>query len=579
MGGTRFVQETTLKRGRLAQGILVVVLGALALGGCDASYPSTDWENPSYDHAALSGGFQLLGTHADAPCTGCHASTNYAPLFQPADGNDCVACHRADYEAQHASQGYPTTCTLCHTPTVWSDGAFDHADLSGGFNLLQVHGGLPCTACHDAETFAPLFEPVDASDCATCHSGDFPDAHQSRGYPENCTFCHTPTAWQNGVFDHATLSGGFELLGIHVNLKCTYCHDGETWEVEQNPEGPTDCVACHQYRYEDAHGGSGYPTTCIACHTPTTWSDVSFDHPLVANGFELLGVHDELACSACHEAGTFEPIFQPEDANDCVACHQADYDAQHQGTGFPLTCTSCHTPTSWSGGTFDHSAVSGGFQLVGVHRETACTGCHNPDGFTPIFDPVDETDCLACHQEEYDSQHAADGYPTDCSFCHTPTRWSDGSFDHAAASGGFSLLGIHAEAPCLSCHDAETFAPLFTPADETDCVSCHQAQYDAQHSTDGYPTDCTYCHTPTTWANNTFDHDGDYFPIFTGEHSTRWSTCATCHTNPDDFSVFTCFTCHAHNQISMDNRHSGFAGYAYVPSACVSCHPDGTADD
>jgi hypothetical protein len=110
-------------------------------------------------------------------------------------------------------------------------------------------------------------------------------------------------------------------------------------------------------------------------------------------------------------------------------------------------------------------------------------------------------------------------------------------------------------------------------------VACHLYRYEDAHADSGYPTTCIACHTPTTWADDTFDHDGDYFPIFTGEHSVRWSTCATCHTNPDDFSVFTCFTCHAHNQISMDNRHSGLGGYAYVPSACLSCHPKGTADD
>jgi hypothetical protein len=108
-------------------------------------------------------------------------------------------------------------------------------------------------------------------------------------------------------------------------------------------------------------------------------------------------------------------------------------------------------------------------------------------------------------------------------------------------------------------------------------LTCHQADYDGEHSGSGFPTTCLSCHTPTAWTAVSFDHDTDFFPIFTGDHAPRWSDCATCHTDPDDFSVFTCFNCHVHNQAAMDNKHEGRAGYSYVPSACLSCHPDGTS--
>jgi hypothetical protein len=109
-------------------------------------------------------------------------------------------------------------------------------------------------------------------------------------------------------------------------------------------------------------------------------------------------------------------------------------------------------------------------------------------------------------------------------------------------------------------------------------VACHQADYDDEHQGSGYPTDCAACHTSTVWSDGSFDHDADYFPIFSGNHQGKWSDCATCHTNPGDFSVFSCFGCHVHNQTSMDNKHEGRTGYVYASSACLSCHPNGSGD-
>ncbi|MGD2121575.1 MAG: hypothetical protein PVJ76_07515, partial [Gemmatimonadota bacterium] len=120
---------------------------------------------------------------------------------------------------------------------------------------------------------------------------------------------------------------------------------------------------------------------------------------------------------------------------------------------------------------------------------------------------------------------------------------------------------------------------LFDPVDGNDCVACHQADYDGEHAGSGYPTNCAACHTPTVWIPANFDHDRDYFPIFSGKHRGKWSVsgCSTCHTNPDNFSSFTCFACHKHNQTNMDNDHSEVSGYEYSSPACLSCHPNGTA--
>ena len=150
-----------------ATGLLVLCVAWVS--ACDLSYPTSDWDDPAVDHLALSGGFDLIGVHETAMCSGCHDPSNYAPKFDPMDESDCIACHQADYDGKHAPAGYPTNCTLCHTPTEWGDGSFDHQVSSGGFDLWGPHLRLPCTACHVPETWEPRFDPEDSRDCVACH--------------------------------------------------------------------------------------------------------------------------------------------------------------------------------------------------------------------------------------------------------------------------------------------------------------------------------------------------------------------------------------------------------------------------
>ena len=301
---------------RVRKGSFFVLV--LVLSSCDLSYPPSAWGDPTYDHGTLSGGFELLGTHSDAPCTDCHAPGNYEPLFQASDGTDCQACHQEEYQDRHGATGYPQHCTLCHTPTVWADGSFDHEASSQGFALLGVHGSISCTVCHDRDTFAPVFDPSSPTDCGACHQAIVPQWHVQGGFPAGCESCHTPTAWAEGSFHHLSQSGSFELLGVHEDLSCTSCHEAGTMEPRFDPEDAQDCVVCHETLYAAVHGGTGFPTTCGNCHTATAWQDGEFRHATISGGFELLGVHAEMACTACHHPDTFAPLADPQGAEDCL---------------------------------------------------------------------------------------------------------------------------------------------------------------------------------------------------------------------------------------------------------------------
>ncbi|MFC1661185.1 cytochrome c3 family protein [Gemmatimonadota bacterium] len=392
-----------------------------------------------------------------------------------------------------------------------------------------------------------------------------------------CDPSYAPTVWSDPQIDHAAVAAGFQLLGVHAGKPCTSCHDAATFEPLFDPADENDCAVCHLGEYEGEHGGRGFPTTCAACHTPTAWGDGTFNHGAISGGFDLIGTHANRACTACHDPATFEPLFDPADANDCVACHSGDFPAQHQSGSYPTDCAACHTPTAWGDGTFNHGAISGGFDLIGAHANRACTACHDPATFEPLFDPADANDCVACHSGDFPAQHQSGSYPTTCAACHTPTAWGDGTFNHGAISGGFDLIGTHANRACTACHDAATFEPLFDPADENDCAVCHLGEYEGEHGGRGFPTTCAACHTPTAWGDGTFNHDGQYFPIFSGKHREEWTSCSTCHSDPDDYSVFTCFNCHKHNQTDMDEDHSEVSGYVYKSPNCLSCHPRGNS--
>ena len=151
-------------------GLFVVVMLAGFLGACELDYPTTTWNDPSYDHADLSQGFELVGPHEGAACSGCHEAGNMALKFEPSGNQDCATCHATDFQAQHADEEYPMTCLTCHDGQVWDRGPFNHQVDSGGFDLWGPHAALACSQCHlYPGSFAPRFNASSSQDCQACH--------------------------------------------------------------------------------------------------------------------------------------------------------------------------------------------------------------------------------------------------------------------------------------------------------------------------------------------------------------------------------------------------------------------------
>ena len=159
--------------------------------------------------------------------------------------------------------------------------------------------------------------------------------HSGSGYPETCLTCHQVTTWTGATVDHGAVSGGFALPVDHETLGCTSCHTPDGTGTLFSPTSADDCVACHQADFQREHSGSGYPDDCTVCHTTSGWDGATTDHTALSNGFGLLGNHGILPCTSCHIPGGGGTLFDPTTPEDCVACHQTDYQAQHSGSGYP----------------------------------------------------------------------------------------------------------------------------------------------------------------------------------------------------------------------------------------------------
>jgi Zn finger protein HypA/HybF involved in hydrogenase expression len=385
----------------------------------------------------------------------------------------------------------------------------------------------------------------------------------------DCAECHNPERWapvdKPPSFRHEKT--GFALQAAHARASCRGCHTSLVF----NRVG-TDCADCHR----DAHRGEmGFQ--CDACHTPTTWTnqrDMFQAH--ARTRFPLFASHARLDCTACHRSQ--KPYEYRNTPAECGNCHLETYlkttNPSHVQAGFPRRCEDCHnlTAPTWRSAVFSHPAS---FPLTGGHARLACARCHTSGSYAGT-----SSACASCHQADYarttNPNHSAGRFPTTCENCHTTTAWRPATFDHDQSR--FPLTGAHTRVDCARCHTGGRYQG--TP---TDCYSCHQASYagtsNPNHAASGFPTDCASCHSTSAWRPASFDHDGRYFPIYSGSHRGRWSSCSDCHVSAGNYRAFECIVCHAHsNKAQVDRDHGGVNGYRYASSACYQCHRNGRAD-
>lgn len=512
--------------------------------------------------------FPLAGAHYRADCSACHPSASLL-RFEP-NGVECIDCHRKDFNAttspNHIQANYSTNCLECHSinSITWGGTNINHSF----FPLTLGHAVSDCYLCHTTHTFTAI-----STDCVSCHLTNYNSStnppHKTANFQTTCTDCHTTNpGWKPALFTiHNTY---YPLTGAHLTTDCNNCHNNNYAIIL-----PTICVGCHQSNFDHStnppHTSLNIPNTCADCHTTNPgWKPATF--AIHNNYWPLTGGHLTADCNSCHNNNYTNTLL-----TTCVSCHQANYNQTtnppHVSLTIPTTCGDCHTTNpGWKPATF---AIHNNYwPLTGTHLTTDCNSCHN-NNYTNTL----STACVSCHQTNYNQttnpNHATISIPTTCADCHTTDPgWSPATFP--IHSNYYVLAGAHLTIACSACHGTNYNNTL-----PTTCVGCHLNDYNQTnnppHASGQYPTDCTMCHTQTAWSPSTFNHDAQYFPIYSGHHNGTWTSCGDCHTNSSNYQVFSCLTCHAHNQTDMDNSHSGIAGYSYNSNACYNCHPTGSA--
>ena len=515
------------------------------------------WETEFIDHDF----FPLTLGHDIEDCNACHLSSDFSDISA-----ECVSCHQNDYNEStnpnHQSLNLSLDCVVCHTTDPdWMPARFDIHDEYYPLNGAHAKISDDCAICHNGDyNNTP-------NTCVGCHQDDYDDTtnpnHVQAQFSTDCMECHNENDWIPATFDHD--SQYFPIYsGEHEGEwdSCTDCHT--------NPNNFADytCTSCHTNpeTNDDHKGISGYvyeDSACFACH-PTGDAGEGFDHN--STGFPLTGGHIDIDCTQCHITNNYSDA-----SPDCVTCHQNDYDntqnPNHISTGYSTDCVSCHTTNlGWTPANVNHDF----FPLTLGHDIQDCNQCHTTGNYSDA-----SPDCVTCHQNDYDNtqnpNHTSTGFSTDCVSCHTTNpNWTPTNWDH---NNIYPLNGAHAiiADDCAACHNGD-----YTNTPNT-CVGCHQDDYNnttnPNHIGAQFPVDCMVCHTESAWVPSTFDHDGQYFPVYNGAHAGSWATCAECHTNPNNYGIFTCLTCHTSAQ--TNNDHSEVSGYIYESNACFQCHPDG----
>ena len=529
------------------------------------------WTGPNFTHTF----FPLTLGHDIRDCDQCHTpGADYSTI-----SSDCFTCHESDYAASsnpnHQQAELSTNCLDCHTTQPgWKPADFrTHDNLYFPIYSGEHNGEWEtCTDCHTSSSNYGIFS------CINCHehsSSEMNDEHNDiSGYEYNsnaCFECH-PTGSEDFVFNHNT--SNFPLTGAHIDTQCSDCHTSGYSGTSSS------CVDCHTIDFNQTtqpnHQQAELSTECKDCHTTEPgWSPADF--AIHDNQFFPIysGEHggEWNTCIECHNSPNNYALFT------CIDCHDhniTDMNDEHEGIGGYIyesnACFECH-PTGDGEGVFDHNTSN--FPLTGEHTTTDCASCH-ANGYAGTT-----TDCFECHIVDFNQStnpsHVSINLSNDCATCHTTNAdWQPASFNNH--NEFYVLSGAHSALlnDCDGCHNGN-----YTSTQNT-CIGCHQDEYnqttDPPHASAQFSTDCLTCHTESAWEPSTFEHDGQYFPIYSGEHNGEWNACVDCHTTPGDYALFSCIDCHEHNQTDMNEEHDGENGYIYSSPACLECHPNGSED-
>ena len=502
---------------------------------CEQCHKSTNsWRPANFSHTK----FPLVGVHATLQCSSCHQGGQYTGL-----SGECYSCHKAKYDSttnpNHATAGYSTNCTQCHSASAssWKGATFSHTK----FPLTGLHTTVECAKCHLNNQYTGT-----PRECYACHwTRNQKDPWKLR-LGQTCEQCHNSSGWKPANWRHSSPPASWSLTGIHTTLSCAICH------VNYQPVAGRDCNSCHRARYDATtnpnHRASGFPTTCEQCHNTSAWRPATFSH----TRFPLTGLHTTVECAKCHLNNQYTGT-----PRECYACHWTRNQKDPWKLRLGQTCEQCHNTSTWKPANWSHSSSPAIWPLTGLHNTTACTTCH------VNYQPVAGRDCYSCHRARYDAttnpNHRASGFPTTCEQCHRTSAWRPATFSHTR----FPLTGLHTTVECAKCHLNNQYTG--TPRE---CYACHWTRNQKDPWKLRLGQTCEQCHNTSTWKPANWSHSSSpaIWPL-TGLHNT--TACTTCHVNYQRVAGKECYSCHKAKYDATTNPKHASAGY---PTTCGQCH-------
>lgn len=374
-------------------------------------------------------------------CGACHK--DLLPLgwrtylaAQPA----CQSCHAP--KSPHGPLR-DDECQRCHTDVGWEQRIpFDHQKETQ-YPLVGQHQKVDCAKCHQDRKFRVSIEQY--ADCSPCHENKNPHGKRFKGQLQ-CSFCHTPTNWDESVFDHGKRTR-FPLTGGHADKDCRRCHRGKSPSDFEDLRGlvtdskapfPVNCAGCHEHA--QVHSGDARFRQCLTCHDPgqeELKQDLNIKkmayvgHPRgsrfpLNGGHDLAGMKNKFYCNACHR-NIGQRVDKP--STDCFGCHK-EMD-QHRGA-LGKQCENCHDfrVDTWKNvKRFDHNLR---FPLLGAHdrEKNRCEKCHKGPSLAAAFKPSSATNrnCgnVECHRAKVKKSKHGDVYDDYCgdqAGCHSPLHF------------------------------------------------------------------------------------------------------------------------------------------------------------
>ena len=477
--------------------------------------------------------FALGAAHAQTRCSECHT----ARLGTKKPSRACAACHarKNGHKQRFAQFGNPPRCELCHTPSNWHPGGFDH-DRKTRFDLSGRHATATCRACHRGQKPDEFerFDP-DTVGCMGCHAHK--GVHGGQRSDSSCLECHQ-TAGRRDIKKTAVAAfhegeeSSFPLVEGHSDVACATCHpDGASGSTARN---------CGDRCHEDSLHRKSLGPDCNRCHVSGIWAATRFEHG-EDTSWPLRGKHAQgVPCASCHPARQYADTPKKCSAS---GCHKKD--DIHAGT-LGDQCERCHVETGEL--IFNHGTMSS-FALEGGHAQARCSACHPNNLFKPRT-----ARCFGCHPEP--EKHAG-MYGDSCATCHTVDSWRDIESTHDV--GSFALRGAHDRVPCTRCHvDGRRLG-----GSGDLCITCHRN--DDIHSNSLSPR-CGECHTQWSFAPARFDHSA-VGCFLTGGH--RIMPCYDCHKSGQFGGISAqCYGCH------LDAARAA-GDHANKGPLCSNCHNPG----